>query len=223
MRLWAGRGAVRLLDDDPGTGTMLLERLDHTRHLSAVADDMEALAILAELLARLVATPAPDGLRTLAGIAAGMLAEVPAALPKLDDPGDRALLRACADATREVLGEPGDRLLHWDLHYDNVLAPLDGREPWLAINPKPLAGNPGFDLLPALDNRWDDVVATGDAARAVLRRFDRMTELLALDRPRAAAWSLARVLQNSLWDVEDGETALHPVQTAIAHALLRRT
>lgn len=27
LRAWAGRGAVRLLEHDPGTGTMLLERL----------------------------------------------------------------------------------------------------------------------------------------------------------------------------------------------------
>ena len=51
---------------------MLLERLDATRPLSAVADT-RALQILAELLARLVVVPAPHGLRHLAGIAAAML------------------------------------------------------------------------------------------------------------------------------------------------------
>lgn len=57
-------------------------------------------------------------------------------------------------------------------------------------------------------------------ARAVRRRFEVMTEVLGLDRERARGWTLARVLQNALWDVEDGETALDPVQTAIARALL---
>lgn len=56
-------------------------------------------------------------------------------------------------------------------------------------------------------------------ARAVRRRFEVMTEVLGLDRERARGWTLARVLQNAL-DVEDGETALDPVQTAIARALL---
>ncbi len=32
-----------------------------------------------------------------------------------------------------------------------------------------------------------------------------MTDVLALDRPRARAWTLARVLQNSLWNLEDGD------------------
>ncbi|MEU8303358.1 aminoglycoside phosphotransferase family protein [Actinomadura sp. NPDC048955] len=219
LRMWDGDGSVRLLDHDPDTGTMLLERLDAARPLSSVADDDTAMGVLAGLLERLVAVRAPEGLRRLADIAADMLDEVPGAVPALADPADRRLVRTCASAVAELVGEPGDRLLHWDLHYDNVLAAE--REPWLAIDPKPLAGDPGFDLLPALDNRWDEVVASGDVTGTVLRRFDLLTEAVRLDRQRATGWTLGRVLQNALWDVEDGETALHPAQVAIATALLR--
>ncbi|MFC5821606.1 aminoglycoside phosphotransferase family protein [Nonomuraea harbinensis] len=220
LRAWAGDGSVLLLEHDPATGTMLLERLDESRSLSAVADDLAALEILAALLARLVARPAPEGLRRLGDIAGQMLADVPAALAKLPREEDRSWLRRCADTVAELVGEPGDRLLHWDLHYDNVLA--GEREPWLAIDPKPLAGDPGFDLLPAIHNRWSEVVASGDVRRAVLRRFDLMVEILELDPARAAGWTLGRVLQNSLWDVEDGETRLHDVQLAVAEAVTHR-
>ncbi|QFU93416.1 aminoglycoside phosphotransferase family protein [Amycolatopsis sp. YIM 10] len=221
LRTWDGDGIVRLLEYDPDTSTHLLERLDESRPLSAVPDETTALVVLAELLARLTAAPAPAGMRQLADVAAAMLDQVPEAATELEDPAERQLLRRCAAATAEVLGEPGDRLLHWDLHYDNVLA--GEREKWLAIDPEPLAGDPGFDLLPALDNRWDDVVATGDVPRAVLRRFDLLTEALGLDRQRAYGWSMARILQNSLWNVEDGETRLQPVQIAIAEALGTRS
>ena len=148
-----------------------------------------------------------------------MLDQVPRAVPRLRDPAQQRLVRTCASAMAELIGEPGDRLLHWDLHYDNILA--GQREPWLAIDPEPLAGDPGFDLLPALHNRWDEVVATGYVARAVLRRFDLLTEVLGLDRQRATGWTLGRVLQNALWDIEDGETALEPSQVTIATTLLR--
>ncbi|WP_406187054.1 aminoglycoside phosphotransferase family protein [Streptomyces sp. NBC_01006] len=223
LTAWAGRGAVSLLETDPGTGAMLLERLDAGRSLAAVDDDMTALQVLSEVLSRLVALPAPDGVRRLADIAAAMLRSAPVALARLADPADRRLAQTCAAAMRELCDEPGDRLLHWDLHYDNVLAPLrvaTEREPWLAIDPKPLIGDPGFDLLPALRNRWDEVAASGDAARAVRRRFDLMTEVLGLDRQRAAGWTLGRVLQNTLWDLEDGETSMDPAQAVIARALL---
>jgi streptomycin 6-kinase len=219
LRVWNGDGVVRLLEHDPDTGSMLLERLDGGRSLSTVHDDIAALQILAELMARLVAVPAPPGLRHLSDIAAAMLDEVPIAVTALGDPAERRLVRTCASAVAELISEPGDRLLHWDLHYDNILA--GQREPWLVIDPKPLAGDPSFELLPALDNRWDEVVATGDVARAVLRRFDLLTEVVGLDRQRATGWTLGRVLQNALWDIEDGAVTLEPVQVFIATALLQ--
>ncbi|WP_438484382.1 aminoglycoside phosphotransferase family protein [Streptomyces sp. S186] len=218
LRAWGGNGIVRLLDHDEAGAALLLERLDAARPLSAVPDDTEALRILAELMARLVAVPAPPGLRRLADVAAAMLDQAPGAVGALRDPAERELVRRCASAVAGLLDESGDRLLHWDLHYDNVLA--GEREPWLAIDPEPLAGDPGFELLPALRNRWDEVVATGDVRRAVLRRFDLLTEVVGLDRERAAGWTLGRVLQNALWEIEDGESALEPDQVAIATALL---
>lgn len=194
LRLWDGDGAVRLLDHDAATGTMLLEPLDAGRTLGHVEDSREAVRVIAKLLARLTGTPAPPGLRRLGDLARGMLERTPRVLERVPDPADRRVIADCAAAVREVADEPGDRLLHWDLHYDNVLAA--GRAPWLAIDPKPLAGDPGFELLPALHNRYDP----GETRW----RFDAMTDILGLDRERARAWSLGRVLQNCLWSVEDG-------------------
>ncbi|MFG1961385.1 aminoglycoside phosphotransferase family protein [Nonomuraea sp. NPDC049028] len=220
LRAWAGDGSVLLLDEDPATGTLLLERLDAERPLSSEPDVMKALGILTELLRRLVVLPAPQGMRQLGDIAGGMLDRVSDAVAVLPRERDRRWLEVCAGAVRELAGEPGDRLLHWDLHYDNVLAGV--REPWLAIDPKPLAGDPGFDLMPALHNRWEEAVATGDVRRAVLRRFDFMVDGLGLDRRRAAGWTLGRVLQNSLWDVAQGEPELNEIQLAVAEAVRHR-
>ncbi|MET7631363.1 aminoglycoside phosphotransferase family protein [Streptomyces sp. NPDC005078] len=219
LRVWgeAGAGAVGLLDHDPGTGTMLLERLDERRPLSEVADERAAVEVLAGLLARLTSVPAPDGLRRLGDAAERMLDGVVRAVAGLADEAERRLLRDCAAAVREVAGEPGDRLLHWDLHYDNILAGRadEGRaHEWIALDPKPLAGDPGFDLMPALANRFD--------ASAVRWRFDLMTEVLGLDRERARAWTLGRALQNGLWSVAEGEHRLLPDQVEIARRLLGR-
>jgi streptomycin 6-kinase len=218
LRAWDGDGVVRLLDGDAATGAMLLERVDADRPLSTVEDDDEAMGILAGLLARLVAVPAPEGLQHLADIAAEMVAEAPRAAAALADPAEQRLVRTCASAVAELAGEPGDRLLHWDLHDGNVLA--GNREPWLAIDPESLAGDPGFDLLPALDSCWERIA--DDADRAILRRFDQLTEAIGGDRERAVGWTLGRVLQNALWDVEDGKVALEPSQVAIADVLLRQ-
>ncbi|MGW1211205.1 aminoglycoside phosphotransferase family protein [Streptomyces sp. NPDC002499] len=209
LRVWDGDGAVRLLDHDESTGTMLLERLDPARMLSHLPDSREAVLVVARLLAHLTAGPAPAGLRGLGAIAQEMLELTPWALDRIPDPADRRLVADCAAAVREVSDAPGDRLLHWDLHFENVLGA--DRAPWLAIDPKPLAGDPGFDLLPAIDNRFDPA--------EVHWRFDAMTDVLGLDRERARAWTLGRVLQNCLWEVEDGRP-LEEEQLEIGRRLL---
>jgi streptomycin 6-kinase len=223
LRAWNGDGAVRLLDHDPASGSLLLERLDADRTLDSVRDDLAALQLLSELLARLSAVPAPAGVRRLSDVAADLLVRVPRALTLVRDPAHHRLIQDCASRLEDVLPEAGDRLLHCDLHHFNVLAPHppDQREPWLAIDPEPLAGDPGFALLAALHNRWEAAVATGDVPRAIRRRFDLMTEVLGLDRTRATAWTLARILQYALRDIEGGYTMWHTEpDRAIARILL---
>lgn len=244
LRAWgaAGAGAVGVLGHDPETGALLLERLDEGRPLSGmagggrgaggggaggvpggsrlvgeVAGARRAVMALGGVLARLAAVPAPEGLRTLGDAVERMLAAAPGVVERLADEGERRLLADCVAAVREVAGEPGDRLLHWDLHYDNILA---GRADagrageWVALDPKPLAGDPGFELFPALDNLFD--------AGEVVWRFDALTEALGMerDRGRARAWTLGRVLQNAVWAVGDGERELAPDHAEIARRLL---
>jgi streptomycin 6-kinase len=221
LRLWAGRGAVALLEHDEASGTLLLERLDASRSLLAGVADQEATAVIAGLLVALNAVPAPPGLRRLADVAGATLDAVPQALAAAADAEERALLDTAARLLAELLAEPvEDRLLHWDLHHSNVLATLDGDD-WRAIDPKPLSGDPGFELLPALWNRWGAVLASGDVPRAVRARFDLMTEVTGLERDRAAAWTLARVLQDACWDLTSGRSrTISSPHRAVAEALL---
>lgn len=220
LKTWSTEDVVEVLDDDPATATILLERLE-PRSLSDHPDDTEATQILAELLRRLCVVPAPAGLRRLEDIVAEMLDDAPGLIPRLADPHQQSLVRRYAAQAAELVQEPGDRLLHWDLHYENVLA--SQRKPWLVIDPKPLAGDPCFELLPALGNRWDDLVATGDLPRAIRRRFDLMLEVTGLERGRAIGWTMVRILQNALWDLEgdedDAEDEIDPNQLEIAQAL----
>jgi streptomycin 6-kinase len=216
LQAWAGRGAVRLLEPDPSPEAMLLERLN------TMEDDLAAAKIIAELLVQLNSVPAPAGLRRLGDVAAATLAGTPDAIRLAEDPDERQLLINCATRLEELITDPiDDRLLHWDLHYFNVLSPLDGSQRWTAIDPKPLSGDSGFELLPALWNRWNDLVHTGDVPRAILRHFDLMIEVLELDRSRAATWTLARVLQNAVWDlVSFKEPHISPEHRTIAEVLI---
>lgn len=225
LRLWgeASAGAVGLLEYDAATGTMLLEGLDGRRALSGVADAREAVRVVGGLLAGLTAVRVVEGvgLRGLGEVAARLVAAAPGVAGRLADAGERGLVADCAAAVREVAGEPGDRLLHWDLHFGNVLAgagaEAEGGERggrWVAIDPKPLVGDAGFELFPALVDRFD--------VDDVGWRFDLLTGVLGLDRGRARAWTLGRVLQNACWDTEEGGRRLVPAHAELARRLLGR-
>jgi streptomycin 6-kinase len=222
LQAWAGHGAVRLLEHDPSSGAMLLERLDASRDLSTMLDDFAAAKIIAELLVQLNSVPAPPGMRRLSDVAAATLAGTPEAIRLAEERDEGQLLINCAARFEELIKDSLDnRLLHWDLHYFNTLSTLDADRRWKAIDPKPLSGESGFELLPALWNRWDDLVGTGDLPRAQLRRFDLMTDVMGLDRSRAAAWTLGRVLQVAVWDlVRFREGRIWPSHRTIAEVLI---
>jgi len=216
LRSWNHDDVVEVLEDDPATSTLLLERLE-SRTLDDLPDHVEATRILAELLTRLSAVQAPPGIRRLADVAGAMVEDAPGLIPRLADPAEQQLVRRFVAQVTELLPDSGDRLLHWDLHYDNVMAAR--RQPWLVIDPKPLAGDPGFEVFPVLWNRWDDLVATGDLPRAIRDRFDLMLEVTGIDRDRALGWTAGRILQNVLWFTEDGATRIEAELAAVAAAL----
>ncbi|WP_422386722.1 aminoglycoside phosphotransferase family protein [Kribbella antiqua] len=216
LRTWNRDDVVEVLEDDYATSTLLLERLE-PRTLDDLPDHVDATRILAEFLARLSAVPAPPGIRRLEDVAGAMVDDAPGLIPLLSDPAERRLVRRFVAQVEELLPDSGDRLLHWDLHYYNVMAAQ--RQPWLVIDPKPLAGDPGFEVFPVLWNRWDDLVATGDLRRAIRDRFDLMLEVTGIDRDRALGWTAGRILQNVLWFTADGATRIELELAAVADAL----
>lgn len=205
---WAGIGAVTLLESVPEDGALLLERLDAHRSLQHVDED-DAVRLAAALLVKLHVPP-PVGLVTAADVARRWHEELPGEWDVLGRPGRRDVVRQAVDACGELSASPGPAcLLHGDYHYANVLARLvvDDATPsaavetstWAAIDPKPLVGDGEYDLLPLLRNRWDELAATGDAARACRRRLHALADQAGLDRERAKRWCVARAVTDALW------------------------
>lgn len=190
LRIWDGDGAVRLVAADPGKGLLLLERLDATTSLNSVDID-DACRITGELLARLN-VPAPPQFVRLGPYLAPHLERMKgrAAVP-------RRLTERVLGLSRELVATPGpELLLHTDLHYENVLGAE--REPWLAIDPKPVAGHPGFELLSLLHNRMDEF-PKGLVRGGVRRRVQIAAEAAGIDEDEALAWSLVRAGLEVSW------------------------
>ena len=191
LQTWNGHGAVRLVRADPTRFALLLERLE-TRDLTGVPID-EASGVIGDLLAVLRRPPHPRVPR-LTAYAERQARELRAAPPLLP----RRYLDQAAALARELVARPAaeDRLLHTDLHYANVLAAH--RAPWLAIDPKPMAGDPCFEVAPALWNRADELGSGSQARWSLRRRLEIICERAGLDEGRARAWTIVREADNAL-------------------------
>lgn len=191
LELWDGDGAVRLLArDDEGTA-LLLERCDPGAFLSTLDLDA-ALDVYVDLLPRLW-KPAGAPFRPLAEEAAWWAEELPREWEEAGKPFDRALVDAALAYLDELAPTQGEQvLLHQDMHALNVLSAE--RERWLAIDPKPLAGEREFGIAPIVRG-----AELRHGRRAVLRRLDRLTAELGLDRDRARGWAVA---QTVAWGVD---------------------
>lgn len=195
LRAWDGRGAVRLLRADPARSVLLLERLTR-EDLSEVWDE-EACRVVGRLHRELhvPALPQLPRLSAWAQRQAARLDAVEGLVPRRVLTHARALVR---DLTAE--DDCDATLVHTDLHYENVLS--DGTD-WVAIDPKPMAGHPGFEIAPMLWNRADEM-GTGSSFRYLLRRrMEVLCEESGTHWEAARDWSIVRETVNAMWAVED--------------------
>ncbi len=182
LRDWAGVGAVRLVAADPGSGTLLLSRLDADRDLRLV-DVEQACAVVGALLARLHRPAGAPyvGLGDFLQVHLERMSQQPAV--------PRRVRERTAGLAAELLTDHPRVLLHTDLHYENVLAGPAGS--WVAIDPKPLAGHPGYEIHPLLVNRERELQGYG-LREAMRRRVIIAAEAMGLDLDEAFAWTLLR-------------------------------
>jgi streptomycin 6-kinase len=210
LQHWHGRGAVQLLRADPRRFALLLERL----HREDLGDlwDVEACEVVAGLYGRLH-VPAPPQLRSLASYAERWAGELDA-LPR-DAPLPRRLVEQAASLGRDLSRDEAStgRMIHTDLHYANVLA--GDREPWLAIDPKPLDGDPHYEVAPMLWNRWEELASAPRGVRDGLRlRFHTLVDVAGFDEGRARGWVVVRMMANAHWRLQDPPGTRRQIPTA---------
>jgi streptomycin 6-kinase len=198
LRAWDGNGAIRLLDARPELGALLLERRDATRSLESV-DLLDAAEIAGGLLRRL-AIPAPEGFPKLTDLAQEIADSLPARQEALRNPIAADWLDSAQGLARELGARAGNQLVHADLHYGNVLA--GEREPWLAIDPKPIAGDPEHAVPELLWRRLDEAADAG----GLQRLFDVLVTSGELDSEAARGWAIVRCVDYWLWGLENGLT-----------------
>lgn len=203
LECFAGRGAVAVLARDDARGALLLEDArPGTQARSLVPRrDEEATAALIGIIKRLH-RPA------LAGVALPELSRRRASFTRhlRRFPGDDPLPRHLVERAGALFGElcasaTGRVVLHGDLHHDNVLAAE--REPWLAIDPHGVVGDPGYEIGALLYN--PDPVEDDDTVLGLVEaRMEQLADGLGMPIERVVAWGFVQAVLSVVWTFEGG-------------------
>ena len=194
LAFWDGVAAVRLLEHDAERRGLLMERCVPGDQLWSVADEEEANSIGASVLRRLwERAPGDRGYRTLAGEAERWAEELPARWEAEGRPYERRLVDETIAWIRELApSQPELVVAHQDFHGGNVLRAE--REPWLAIDPKPLLAERAFDTASLLRDRRDELALEPHPERRLRCRLDQLSAELGLDRERMRGWSIVHAI-----------------------------
>jgi streptomycin 6-kinase len=193
MVWWDGQGAARVFAHDGDA--LLLERAvgpNSLSHFARNVRDDEATHILCEAIAKLhaVKKPPPADLIPLDTWFADLW-------PAAEKHG--GILVRCAAVAHELLTAPEDIVvLHGDIHHDNVLD--FGQKGWLAIDPKGLIGERGFDYANLFCN---PDYATATEPQRLLSRVAIVARDSGLEHKRLLKWLLAWTGLSAAWFIKD--------------------
>nr|AKQ04539.1 aminoglycoside/hydroxyurea antibiotic resistance kinase [uncultured Chloroflexi bacterium Rifle_16ft_4_minimus_6153] len=201
LRHYNGDGVAQMLESDADQCAFVLERLRPGVMLATLPDDEAATAIAAQVMKQLWRPlPPAHSFHSVAEWAAGLrgLREM---FGGGAGPLPRPLVEQAESHFAELLGSMTHLvLLHGDLHHYNILSAE--RQPWLAIDPKGMVGEPEYEVGPLLLNPFH-LLEMPKPARVLERRIFQLAELLGFDRQRLRAWGVAQAVLSAWWSIED--------------------
>ena len=209
--------APAVLRQDPWTWTMLLEDISPGLPLSRAAMPAErAIEIGASVHLELSSRRVPDGLPPLAvamdEYARNTEHRMPGQAAALDALGVRALVERAVHELRALATTSEDvALLHGDFNPGNLLQ--SGADRWVVIDPKPMRGEPEFDLWPLvtqLGSPWSNP----HPERVLSAQLEAAASIARCDPHRAARWAFARTGINISWYIEEGQRAAAETEAA---------
>jgi streptomycin 6-kinase len=218
LQLYDGRGMVGLLAADPDQGAMLLEHLQPGRMLVELPDDEAATRIAAQVMQQLW-RPLPAGhpFEPVANWAQG-LADLRCEFDGGSGPFPPNLVSLAEQLFAELLATAApSMLLHGDLHHYNILSAR--RQPWLAIDPKGVCGEPAYEVGAWLHNPFD-LLQRPQPDHLLARRVTIFSEMLGIETERLAGWGMAQAVLSAWWSYEDHGHSWEPA-LACAELLAR--
>jgi streptomycin 6-kinase len=191
LRAFGADRAVAVREVRVDTNELVLERVNPGATLASIASEDEAVRVVASLFRTgWPAVPASSVAQPLHTFARALAAH-------------QSFHRA-ADLLRELLQDARDpKLLHGDLHYDNILS--SDRAGYLLIDPKGVVGEPAFDIGYLVSRPMPSARDHLPLSRAISRRLAFLPDALHLDRDRVAAYAYVAAALSLAWAIEDND------------------
>jgi streptomycin 6-kinase len=212
LEAWGPELAPRVLRQDAWVWWLLLERVDPgTTLVQADLAPDDAVRIGARMLARLSSTEPPDGLPTVTEIVTDYLATAArgeaARSAFLGSSTDHELVQQGLAIAQELAAvDSGSRLVHGDLNPGNLLRAHDRATGWVAIDPKPMRGDPEFDLEPLVSQLGAPLEHAHPEA-VLGHQLSAAADEAGLDVALAARWAVARAALDVSWQAADADRA----------------
>jgi streptomycin 6-kinase len=199
LQIADGSGAARLLKSDENRRAILLERLTPGANLKEVCRENKARAVE-------IAIP----------IMRELLREPPRnfVFLKLDDwvndffekaPGTNFPLEYQNKSRgfyEELSGaEKRKFLIHGDFHHENILSAT--REPFLAIDPKGIVGDIGYEIAVFLNNHLWWLASSANFRMGLENAVRRFSESFEIEEKDLKKWAYAQIVLSAWWTFEE--------------------
>jgi streptomycin 6-kinase len=196
LKAFNGTGFCKLLDAEPEKGIMLLEAIEPGEPLNILCDDAAATKIVAGLINDMQQADPVSGYPFQ--IAADWYNNLVNLHEKFGNIIPEYLFTKAIAAYQSLDTHlQGQRLLHGDLHHENILSAGGGK--WKAIDPKGIIAETACELTPYLMN---DLTGK-DISVTISDRINVFSEELKIDKMRIIKWGAFRSVLSVYWKIED--------------------
>jgi len=197
LRSFNNVGYCRLIDTEPDKGIMLLEQIEPGTTLTHIKDEAIAVTIISDLIIEMHrSNPVVNYPFQTADDWYDDLLALQKRFGNNDFP--ESLFSNAVAAYQSVKSNPQQqRLLHGDLHQENIL--LSGNGKYKAIDPKGIIAETGCELIPFLTN----IPLKRDISSIFDKCISIFSNKLEIDKERIIKWGAFRSVLSVYWKIED--------------------
>lgn len=199
LKIFDGEGIVKALDFDEENCALLMERLLPGENLKKIckADDRKANQTAIEIMRKLWREPPVS--TEIVTLDKWMRNFVEA--ENFQDETAQVFSKG-RDFYRELLESSNQKiLLHGDFHHENVLSAQ--REPFLAIDPRGIIGDIGYEISIFLNNPRSWILEHPDSKKILTNRIVQSSEAFEIEPKTLYQWASALPALAAFWSLQD--------------------